>query len=98
MVVDKIQKLEQELKDGVLLKVKAETSLTALRKEFNTIDENLTELGIKDVKKAEEELNEKKTGLAKKLDKLEEMIPSDIIEKFKNYDFTNTTPNANLEF
>lgn len=98
MVVDEIKKIEEDLKDGNVIKIKAEASLSGLRKEFNDINDSITELGITDVNKAEEELNKKKTDLANKVKELAEMVPSDIIEKFKNYDFNNDLPDSSMEF
>lgn len=98
MVVDEIKKIEEDLKNGNVIKIKAEASLSGLRKEFNDINNDIKELGIVDVAKAEEELNEKKTDLANKVKELGKMIPSDIIEKFKNYDFTNDLPDPSMEF
>lgn len=98
MVVDEIKKIEEDLKEGSVIKIKAEASLSGLRKEFNDITNDIKELGIVDVAKAEDELNEKKSDLANKVKELGEMIPSDIIEKFKNYDFTNDLPDPSMEF
>lgn len=98
MVVDEIKKIEEDLKEGSVIKIKAEASLSGLRKEFNDINNEIKELGIVDVAKAEDELNEKKSDLANKVKELGEMIPSDIIEKFKNYDFTNDLPDPSMEF
>ena len=97
--VEKIQKLEEQIKAGEIVKIKAEASLNSLRKEYADCENKLKTLGIKDVKKAEEEVLAMEKDLETKLKALEDTIPVDIIEKYKNYDFNNDVePNENLGF
>lgn len=98
MVVDEIKKIEEDLKSAEIMKIKAETSLSALRNDYKNIEGDIKELGITDVKKAEEELNNRKEELVKKIEELKGLIPTDIIEKYKNYDFTSDVPDEGLDF
>lgn len=88
-ISDSIKKAEQDIKAGKELKHSLELKIALLRGQYNQKIENLKTLGITDIKNAEKELELKKEQLLEDLNKLKEQIPSDLIEKYKNIDFSN---------
>ena len=95
---DRIQELENLLKDGNLVNVRCTDRLSALRKEYLAKKEELANLGIKDINKAKEEIENRGKALNQKIDDALKLIPQDIINKYKNFDFTSgEVEEVNLE-
>ena len=86
---DRIQELENLLKDGNLVKVRCTDRLNSLLKEYKAKKEELEKLGIKDISKAKEELENRGKALNQKIDDALKLIPQDIIKKYKDFDFTS---------
>lgn len=98
----KIEKIENLIKEGELLKVRAGDKIANLQTQYKKKSEELKELGI-DVKQADVDLAEKKKLLEEKINKALELLPEDVIEKYKNYDFAGAIekeeqPNLNMPF
>lgn len=97
-----VEKIEKLIREGEMLKVRAGDKIANLETQYKKKAEELKELGI-DVRKAESDLEEKKKLLSEKINKALELIPEDVIEKYKNYDFagakeTTEEPNLNMPF
>lgn len=95
----KIEKIEKLIKEGELLKVRAGDKVANLQTQYKKKADELSKLGITDIKSAEEELAKKQELLEEKISKALELIPEDIINKYKNYDFAGakTETELNLE-
>jgi chromosome segregation ATPase len=88
-----LEELESTIKDGEMLKVRINDRLTTLTNQYTEIAKQLSDLGI-DPKNAEKEIQEKEKEYVNALQKLENMLPIDIIEQYKNHNFSmpTTTP------
>lgn len=97
-----VEKIEKLIREGEMLKVRAGDKIANLQTQYKKKAEELKELGI-DVKQADADLEAKKKLLEEKTKKALELIPEDIIEKYKNYDFAgakeqNEEPNLDMPF
>lgn len=92
----KIEKIEKLIKEGELLKVRAGDKVANLQTQYKKKADELSKLGITDIKSAEEELAKKQELLEEKISKALELIPEDIINKYKNYDFAGAKTEAEL--
>lgn len=97
-----VEKIEKLIREGEMLKVRAGDKIANLTTQYKKKADELKDLGI-DVKQAETDLEEKKKLLQEKINKALELIPEDVIEKYKNYDFagakeTEEEPNLNMPF
>lgn len=97
-----VEKIEKLIREGEMLKVRAGDKIANLETQYKKKAEELKALGI-DVKKAETDLDAKKKLLEEKINKALDLIPEDVIEKYKNYDFagakeTTEEPNLNMPF
>lgn len=101
--MSQVEKIEKLIREGELLKVRAGDKISNLQTQYKKKAEELKELGI-DVKQAENDLENKKKLLAEKTKKALDLIPEDIIEKYKNYDFAGGAkeqveePNLHIPF
>ena len=97
-----VEKIEKLIREGEMLKVRAGDKIANLTTQYKKKAEELKELGI-DVKQADADLEAKKKLLEEKTKKALELIPEDIIEKYKNYDFAGAKehdeePNLDMPF
>lgn len=92
----KIEKIEKLIKEGELLKVRAGDKVANLQTQYKKKADELSKLGITDIKSAEEELAKKQELLEEKISKALKLIPEDIINKYKNYDFAGAKTEAEL--
>ena len=82
-----LEELEGYIKDGELLKVRITDRLTTLESQYKQVADELTKLGINpntamdDIQKKEKEYNEA-------FQQLEQKLPIDIINQYKNFNFT----------
>lgn len=85
-----LEQLEEYIKDGELLKVRISDRLSTLENQYKQVAEELVKLGVKpetalaDIQQKEKEYNDG-------LQKLESMLPIDIINQYKSYNFTDAT-------
>ncbi len=101
-IVKIIEDKEKEIKKGETIKIQAETTVKNLRDQYRRVEEDLKELGV-DPQKAKEELIDLDKLIEGKLAELDTLIPTDVIKKYENYDFSNAqeekeTPNLNMLF
>lgn len=99
--MSQIEQIEKLIREGEMLKVRAGDKIATLQNQYKKKAEELKDLGI-DVKQADKDLAEKKKLLQDKINKALELLPEDVIEKYKNYDFagakTEEEPNLNMPF
>ena len=89
MSENKIKEIEKLMRDGEMLKVRSEDRISNLTTQYKSKAEELKKLGI-NVKTAQADLEAKKKERDEKLAKVMELIPEDVIEKYKNYDFSGS--------
>ena len=96
-----IEEIEKVLSEGKVLKVRAEDRINTLANSYKEETKKLNALGI-NIKTAEADLEAKKQLLNEKMKKVSELVPTDMIEKYKTYDFSgakNTDePNTKMPF
>lgn len=85
----KIKQIEKLMRDGEMLKVRSEDRISNLTTQYKSKAEELKKLGI-NPKTAQADLEAKKKLRDEKLAKVMELIPEDVIEKYKNYDFSGS--------
>lgn len=94
-----LEQLEEYIKNGEMLQVRISDKLSNLENQYKQVAEELKKLGIKpetalaDIQQKEKEYNEG-------LQKLASMIPMDVINQYKNYNFadSNTIDTINAPF
>ncbi len=83
-----LEQMEQSIKDGEVLQVRITDRLHTLEGQYKQYAEELKKLGIKpetalsDIQKKEKEFQEGIENLAKR-------IPVDLINQYKNYNFSD---------
>ena len=82
-----LEELESYIKEGEVLKVRISDKLNNLENQYKQIAEELLKLGI-NPETASEDIAKKEKEYTEALQKLEQMLPTDIIDKYKNYDFS----------
>lgn len=83
-----IEDKEKEIKKGETIKIQADTTVKNLRDQYRKVDEDLKALGV-EPKKAKENLDDIDKMIQAKLTELATLIPSDVIKKYENYDFSS---------
>ena len=84
-----IKKIEKLMRDGEMLRVRAEDRIANLTTQYKAKADELNKLGI-NVKTAQADLEAKKKLRDQKLAEAMKLIPDDVIEKYKNYDFSGS--------
>ena len=88
-----LEQLEEYIKNGEMLQVRISDRLSSLESQYKQVADELNKLGIKpetalaDIQKKEKDYNDG-------LQKLANMIPIDIINQYKNYNFAD---NSNVQ-
>lgn len=93
-----LEQMEQSIKDGEVLQVRITDRLHTLEGQYKQYAEELKKLGIKpetalaDIQQKEKEFNEGVQNLANR-------IPVDLINQYKNYNFSdnNAIPQAEVD-
>lgn len=84
-----LEQLEEYIKNGEVLQVRISDKLSNLENQYKQVAEELIKLGINpqtamaDIQQKEKEYNDG-------LQKLASMIPIDVINSYKNYNFADT--------
>lgn len=91
-IIDDLNKLEKDIRKGETLKVQAETMVRTLQEQYRRNSASLKALGV-NPKKAEEDLKTIDLEIEEKLKKLKSLVPTDVIEKYENFNFES--PSAN---
>lgn len=90
-----LEQLEEYIKNGEMLQVRISDKLSNLENQYKQVAEELMKLGIKpetalaDIQQKEKEYNEG-------LQKLASMVPIDIINQYKNYNFADSNINDSV--
>lgn len=85
-----LEQLEEYIKNGEMLQVRISDKLSSLENQYKQVADELKKLGIKpetalvDIQQKEKEYNDG-------LQKLASMIPIDVINQYKNYNFADNT-------
>lgn len=83
----KVEELEKAIREGEMLKVRTNDRILSLSNQYKETAQELKKLGI-DPQNGEVELEKKKKEFENKIKELEALIPIDIINQYKNYDFS----------
>ena len=85
-----LEQLEEYIKNGEMLQVRISDKLSSLENQYKQVADELKKLGIKpetalaDIQQKEKEYNDG-------LQKLASMIPIDVINQYKNYNFADNS-------
>ena len=97
-IIDDLNKLEKDIRKGETLKVQAETMVRTLQEQYRRNSASLKALGV-NPKQAEEDLKKIDLEIEEKLNKLKSLVPTDIIQKYENYNFEGPSDNGeNFDF
>lgn len=98
--IKEIENLQTLIKQSETLKVRATERRSALRPQYQKKIEEIKALGF-DAEHIEEDLVKKEQEIALKIKEALNLIPVDIVTKYKNYDFAGASeekPDLNQPF
>lgn len=85
--IKEFEKIKETIKNGEILKVRAEERLSYLKKVYNEKVNQIKNLGY-DPKNLKNEIEKEEKEIEEKIKKINEILPTDLIEKYKNCDFS----------
>ena len=92
-----IETLEQTIKDGELLHVRIKDRIGTLQNQYKQTAEELQKLGV-NPSTALEDIQKKEAEFQKELQALNDLLPSDIIAKYQNYNFGGSNGGSSIPF
>lgn len=85
-----LEQLEKLIKDGEVLQVRLNDRLHTLESQYKNYAEELKKLGIKP-ETAQADIQQKEKEYNEGIQKLTSMIPVDLINQYKNYNFSDNS-------
>ncbi|MES5837512.1 hypothetical protein [Bacillus cereus group sp. MG11] len=96
-IASQVEEFEKQIKQGETIRIQASTVVKTLRDQYKKVADDLETLGVKP-SEAKTKIEEIDVQIQEKLQQMKTLLPTDIIKKYANHDFTSNHTSSDQPF
>lgn len=96
-IASQVEEFEKQIKQGETIRIQATTVVKTLRDQYKKVADDLETLGVKP-SEAKVKIEEIDAQIQEKLQKMKALLPTGVIKKYANHDFTSNNSSGDQPF
>ncbi|MFJ8531215.1 hypothetical protein [Bacillus sp. NPDC094106] len=96
-IASQVEEFERQIKEGETIRIQATTVVNTLRDQYKKVADDLETIGVKP-SEAKAKIEEIDTQIQEKLQQMKTLLPTEVIKKYANHEFTSANSSGSHPF